>query len=160
MERVHDDEIDRSSLGAMGWYNLAFANLEAADHLIASKAKLSFDEPIRALYAHAWELALKACLRKQGFAPSQIRKKFGHRLDIIWSVVDRDRFYQLRLHDELDGFINHLTFYHSNRLYSYPLAGIRRELGLDYLRATSSRLRVPRALAIERIEDSHSKTRG
>lgn len=149
MERVGDDEIDRSSLGAMGWYNLALANLDAADHLIASNAKLLFDEPIRALYAHSWELALKACLRKQGFAPSQIRKRFGHRLDNIWNVVDRDRFYQLQLRDELDGFINHLTFYNSNRLYAYPLAGMRRELDIDYLRATSSRLRVPRALAID-----------
>ena len=133
----------------MGWYNLSMANLQAADELTAAGIRFSFQEPIRALYAHAWELALKACLRKQGYAPSRIRKEFGHRLDRVWREVDKQRFYQLQLHDELIGFINHLTFYNSNRLYAYPLAGMRRELDLDYLRATSSRLRIPRSLAIE-----------
>ena len=149
MERVKDNEVDQWSLGAMGWYNLALANLEAADYLAVSNTKLLFDEPIRSLYAHAWELALKACLRKQGYTPSQIRKKFGHRLDEIWQAVDRERYSQLQLRDELSGFINHLTFYNANRLYAYPLTGMRRELELSFLRATSSRLRVPRALAIE-----------
>ena len=145
MERISDGELDSYSLGAIGWYNLAITNLDAADYLITSNAmRISFEEPIRALYAHAWELVLKACLRKQGLSPSQIRKLYGHRLDKIWISVDRERFGLLQLRDELDPFIQHLTFYHANRLYAYPLAGMRRELSLDYLRATSSRLRIPR----------------
>ena len=149
MERVLDRDVDNQSLGALGWYNLALANLAAADQLTVLNVRLLFEEPIRALYAHAWEMALKACLRKQGYTPSQIRKEFGHRLDKIWAKVDRERFDRLQLRDELIGFINHLTFYHANRLYAYPLSGLRRELDLDYLRATSSRLRVSRACAID-----------
>ena len=148
MARVPDALLDEHSLEAIGWYNLAIANLNAADQLTAMNAKSSFDEPIRSLYAHAWELALKACLRKQGYTPSQIRKSFGHRLDKIWVAVDRERFDQLQLRDELISFINHLTFYNANRLYAYPLTGMRRELELSFVRATSSRLRISRASAV------------
>ena len=146
MDKDLRKELSERSLGALGWFNLAMSNLAAADFLESEKAKeLPFHDPIRGLYAHAWELVLKACLRSQGLGVDEIRSKFGHDLRAIWDAVDRPRFPLLQLRDELDTFIDHLGFYHQNRLYAYPLAGSKRELELSFLRATSSRLRMSRS---------------
>jgi hypothetical protein len=106
------------------------ANLDAAEELVAARVKLRFEDPIRSLFAHAWELNLKACLRRQDLTAEDVRKQFGHDLLRLWDAIDRSRFPLLQLRDELRGFVEHLAFYHLNRLYAYPIRGVRNEHSL------------------------------
>ena len=137
------------TMSPLGWHNVGVAYLDAAEELVASKIRPNFEAPIRSLFAHAWELSLKACLRRQGMDAENVRKQFGHDLIKLWDAVDRPRFGHLSLRDELRFFIESLAFQHRNRLYAYPIRGFKQEHSLDYVRATSSRLRLPRVLALE-----------
>lgn len=135
------------TLSPLGWHLVGVANLDAAEELVASGVRLRFEDPIRSLFAHAWELNLKACLRRQGMTTENVRKNFGHDLLKIWDAIDRGQFPYLQLRDELRFFVEHIAYYHRNRLYAYPVRGFKNEHTLTYVRATSSRLRLPRAAA-------------
>ena len=145
---IRADVIART-LSPLGWHLVGVANLDAAEELVAARVKLRFEDPIRSLFAHAWELNLKACLRRQGLTAEDVRKQFGHDLLKLWEAIDRSRFPLLQLRDELRGFVEHLAFYHRNRLYAYPIRGVRNEHPLNYMRATSARFRLAPAAAIE-----------
>jgi len=147
-KEIRADVIART-LTPLGWHLVGKANLDAAEELVASGVKLNFEDPIRSLFAHAWELNLKACLRRQGLSAEEVRKAFGHDLLALWDAVDRPQFPLLELRDELRGFVERVAFYHRNRLYAYPLRGRRNEHSLTYLRATSSRLRLSRFGAVQ-----------
>lgn len=149
MDRDIQADVIERTLTPLGWHLVGTANLDAAEYLVADGVNLAFDDPIRALFAHAWELNLKACLRKQGMSAESVRKEFGHDLIKIWDAVDRSRFPLLSLRDELRPYIEHTAFYHRNRLYAYPTRGFRNEHSLAYVRATSSRLRLTRKGSVE-----------
>ena len=106
---IRADVIART-LSPLGWHLVGQANLDAAEELVASRVKLRFEDPVRSLFAHAWELNLKACLRRQGMTAEEVRKKFGHDLLALWNAVERSRFPQLQLRNELKGFIERLAF--------------------------------------------------
>ena len=78
-KEIRADVIERT-LSPLGWHLLGKANLKAAEHLVASGVRLRFEDPIRSLFAHAWELNLKACLRRQGLPAEAVRIEFGHDL--------------------------------------------------------------------------------
>lgn len=137
------------TLSPLGWHLVAVANLDAAEHLVAENVKLRFEDPVRSLFAHAWELTLKACLRRQGCDAEQIRKDYGHDLPRLWDAISRNEFPALALVDGLQPFIERIGYYHRNRLYAYPLRGFRNDFSLTYIRATSSRLRLAPRVAIE-----------
>lgn len=149
MDRDIRANVIERTLSPLGWHLVGTANLDAAEHLVADAVKLAFDDPIRSLFAHAWELNLKACLRKQGMTAESVRKDFGHDLLKIWDAVERNRFPLLSLRDELRPYIEHTAHYHRNRLYNYPIRGFRNEYSLAYVRATSSRLRLTRKASVE-----------
>ncbi len=136
-------------LTPLEWHRVGKAYLDAAEELVASRIELDFEEPIRALFAHAWEMNLKACLRCQGMTVIVVRRKFGHDLMALWNATDRAKFPLLDLRDELGSFINRLSVSHSKRLYSYPRQEFKNEHGLSYLRAASSRLRLTRSEAVK-----------
>jgi hypothetical protein len=146
-KEIRADVIERT-LSPIGWHLVGKANLDAAEELVASGVKLRFEDPIRSLFAHAWELNLKACLRRQGMSAEEVRKQFGHVLLGLWDAIDRSQFPLLQLRDELRGFVEHIAFYHRNRLYAYPIRGFRNEHTLTYVRATSARLRLSNSAAI------------
>lgn len=145
---IRADVIART-LSSLGWHLVGVANLDAAEELVAARVKLRFEDPIRSLFAHAWELNLKACLRRQDLTAEDVRTQFGHDLLKLWDAIDRSRFPLLQLHDELRGFVEHLAFYHRNRLYAYSNRGGRNEHSLNYVRATSARFRLAPAATIE-----------
>lgn len=147
-KEIRADVIERT-LSPLGWHLVGIANLDAAEELVASKVKLRFEDPVRSLFAHAWELNLKACLRRQGASAETVRIKYGHDLLQLWDAIDRSQFPLLNLRDELRPFVEHVAFYHRNRLYAYPIRGFRNEHSLQYVRATSSRFRLAPRAAIE-----------
>lgn len=147
-KEIRADVIERT-LSPLGWHLLGKANLEAAEHLVASGVRLRFEDPIRSLFAHAWELNLKACIRRQGLTAEAVRIEFGHDLLRLWDAIDRARFPLLQLRSELRGFVEHVAFYHRNRLYAYPIRGFRNEHSLTYVRATSSRFHLSPKAALE-----------
>lgn len=149
MDKEIRADVIAHTLSPLGWHLVGVANLDAAEELVGQGVKLAFEDPIRSLFAHAWELNLKACLRRQGFDAEDVRKQFGHDLIALWDAVDRPKFPHLRLRDELRAFIERIGFYHRNRLYAYPIRGFRNEYSLAYVRDTSSRLRIPRSAALE-----------
>lgn len=136
----------------LGFFNLALSYLDAADHLAASHLdpqsgfRLPFEHPLRHLYSHAWELALKACLFQQGWTPSEMRKCFGHHLSAIWDKVDRDAFVELKLTDQTRIVPEVLDQFHPTKQYAYPETGSRREFSIVYVRSASQRFRLPRVV--------------
>jgi hypothetical protein len=149
MPRPTAEELEALSLSALGWFNFALSYCQAADLLVDQKRKLPFDDPVRALYAQAWELALKACLLRQGVSRRALRIQYGHDLLKIWHGVNRSRFPSLKLTDRLALLLAHLQPFHELRLYSYPSGGLRTEFTLQYLRAQSERLHVARDQIID-----------
>ena len=141
----------------VGFYNLALSYLEAADVLTErihapareDRPKLIFDSPVRHLYAQTWELALKACLFAQGIRPIKLKKDFGHKVLRAWKHVDRERFAQLDLRPETELIADHLGHYHLERMFAYPLIGVRQYLPLNYIRAESQRFRITRPQIIQ-----------
>lgn len=137
----------------IGFYNLALSYLETADDLVGrihapikeQKLQLAFDCPIRHLYAHTWELALKACLFAQGIRPYKLKNDFGHRLLKAWKSVDKDRFAILRFTPETECIASHLGFYHSEKMFAYPTNGVRPYLPLKQIKAESQRFRIERS---------------
>lgn len=69
---------------ATGLWTYAESYLDAADFVAkgceANDCELRHKAPIRFLYAHAIELALKAFLRSTGVTPKQLKNRYGHRL--------------------------------------------------------------------------------
>jgi hypothetical protein len=129
----------------LGWFNVSLSYLDAADTLACSDIKLGFDAPIRALYAQTWELALKACLLRQGRTIKDVRSRdFGHDIVKIFDAVDRIRFGPLNLSDNSRMLVEHMAQYHLLREYNYPLTGPQRHVSLTYLRRNSERFRVSR----------------
>lgn len=149
MDKEIRADVIANTLSPLGWNLVGLSNLDAAEELVAAGVKLRFEDPIRSLFAHAWELNLKACLRRQGREAEELRKQYGHDLLMLWDAIERDRFPLLRLRDELRGFVEHLAFYHRNRLYAYSIRGFRNEHTLTYVRATSARFRLSPKAAIE-----------
>lgn len=132
----------------VGFYNLALSHLDAADDLtnriLAGELKLMFDSPVRHFYAHAWELALKAGLFTQGVRPHKLRKDFGHDVLRAWKHVDKERFACLTLTPKTEEIASHLGFYHAEKMFAYPIAGVREYLPLNFLKTESQRFRIPR----------------
>ena len=140
----------------VGFYNLALSYMEAADDLTSRihenkdrRLKLIFDSPVRHLYAQTWELALKACLFAQGIGPHKLKKDFGHRLLKAWKHVDKKRFARLNLSPETEQLSDHLGYYHSERLFAYPISGLREYVPLNYIKAESQRFRMARLEVID-----------
>jgi hypothetical protein len=140
---------------AVGTFNLALSYLDAADHLEQSLRKpspsihLAFEHPVRFLYAHTWELALKACLLRQGISQQDLKGQFGHKLTKIWDAIDRPRFPELRLDDRLRIIPEQLDRYHPSREYAYLVTGHKVDFTLSYVRTVSQRFRVPRATILD-----------
>lgn len=134
----------------IGFYNLGLSYLQAADEVVRSHLDdeslfaLSFEHPIRHLYAHGWELCLKACLYQQGNRPSEIKTWIGHRLTMAWDAVDKERFAELRLTPDTRHFVELLDDFHPTKFYAYPITGVRREHTLTYVRAASKRFYLAR----------------
>lgn len=146
----------------IGFYLLGCAYIDAADKLVseisdqAQAFRLAFDSPVRHLYAHGWELCLKACLFEQGIPPSVLKsRKFGHSLIALWRVVDRDRFAVLNLHARLEHVLHRLDRFHPTKLYAYPLTGYRNDFSLTYIREISQRFRLSRPM-ISRHFSAHA----
>lgn len=141
----------------VGFFNMALSYLEAADVLTArihapdkeDRPNLVFDSPVRHLYAQTWELALKACLFAQGIRPAKLKKDYGHNVQRAWKRVDKQRFVRLSLAPETEAIADHLGFYHSEKMFSYPVTGIREYLPLNYLKAESQRFRIGRLEIID-----------
>jgi hypothetical protein len=131
----------------VGFYNLALSYLEAADVLTdrihapvkEDRPKLIFDSPVRHLYAQTWELALKACLFAQGIRPIKLKNDYGHNVLRAWKRVDKERFAQLNLTPGTEAIADHLGIYHSEKMFAYPMTGVRQYLPLNYLKAESQR---------------------
>lgn len=136
------------------FYLVGLSYLDAADHLTRSLEgppycfRLPFDEPVRHLYAHALEMFQKACLFEQGVSPAEMKKEVGHWLVKAFDRIDRQRFADLRLDDELREYAGWLDMYHPTKEYAYPYTGYKEELALDQLREGLRRFRVPRTLLI------------
>lgn len=141
----------------VGFFNLALSYLDAANELTnriqaptdGEHLHLTFDSPVRHLYAHSWELALKACLFAQGVRPSRLKKDFGHNVLRAWRAVDKARFSQLDLSSETEAVAAHLSYYHSGKLFAYPLTGLREYLPLGFLGNQSERFRIGRMEIID-----------
>lgn len=141
----------------IGFFNLALSYLEAADvltdriHAPTEKDRplLIFDSPVRHLYAQTWELALKACLFAQGVRPIKLKKDFGHNVLRAWKGVDKERFARLSLTPETEQVAYHLGLYHSEKMFAYPMTGIREYLPLNHLKAESQRFRIARMEVIQ-----------
>jgi hypothetical protein len=126
--------------------------LETADLLtdcIRARAKddrpdLISDSPVRHLYAQTWELALKACLFALGVRPTKLKKDYGHNVLRVWKRVDKERFATLNLEPETELIAEHLGIYHSEKMFAYPLSGVRRYLPLNFLKEQSQRFRLSR----------------
>lgn len=137
-----------------GLFNLALSYLDAADELTRrlvdrhNPLKLSFESPVRHLYAHTWELALKACLFRQGLTPVQL-KRIGHNLTKAWDLVDHRRFAALRLTPRVRIMPEVLDQFHPTRIYAYPVSGYRQEFTLVYIRDASQRFRLTRTEIID-----------
>jgi len=144
----------------VGFYILALSYLETADHLTSrihetdkeQRLDLSFDSPVRHLYAQTWELALKACLFAQGIRPQKLKTDFGHRLDKAWKHVDRQRFAFLYLDDATKEIAEHLGSYHHERQFAYPSTGIRQYLPLNYIKNESKRFRIDRIEIVAKFQ--------
>jgi hypothetical protein len=136
----------------VGFYNLALSYLEAADVLTdrihaprkEDRPQLIFDSPVRHLYGQTWELALKACLFAQGIRPTKLKNDFGHNVLKAWKRVDKDRFAPLNLTEETQLIAEHLGLYHSEKMFAYPITGIRQYLSLNHIKAASQRFRLAR----------------
>lgn len=136
----------------IGMYNFGLAYLHCADRLIidsdrknSDRLHISFDHPIRHLYAHALEIFLKACLVKQGKSQNYVRNKIRHNLkkaydslDPIWHVTF-DQDLQFRSMVEIIGNM------HSERLYSYLENGSFLEIERSYLYRLFRRFDLSRA---------------
>ena len=141
----------------VGFYSLALSYLETADVLTdrihspvkEERPQLIFDSPVRHLYGQAWELALKACLFAQGIRPTKLKNDFGHNVMKAWKRVDKDRFARLRLTEETQSIAEHLGLYHSEKMFAYPLTGVRQYLPLNHLKAQSQRFRLDRSEVIQ-----------
>lgn len=48
--------------------------------------RIRFQMPVYYLYSHAFELTLKAFLRVKGHSSDDVRKKFGHKLQLVWTA--------------------------------------------------------------------------
>jgi len=154
MTRPSERETDARQ-SPVGFYILGFAYLDAAD-VLASKHldggdpfSLTSESPIRHLYAHAWELFLKACIFKQGMRPSGFKKAIGHSLVRAWDAIDKVRFAGLALHPDTRRLMEGMDQFHPTRMYAYPVAGPRREFTVSYVRDASKRFRIPRAEIIQ-----------
>jgi hypothetical protein len=143
------DEIDRQS--AVAFYNVGITYLDAADELARrqldrdDKFRLSFDLPIRHSYAQAWELIQKACLRRQGIEPKELKLDVGHKLTKAWDLIDKLQFAALNLTPDTRTIVELLDNFHPTKLYAYPFTGARREIELKDLGTVSQRLRLPRS---------------
>lgn len=148
----------------VGFYNLALSYLEAADVLTSrihapakeDRPQLIFDSPVRHLYAQTWELALKACLFAQGVRPHKLKKDFGHNVLRAWKYVDKERFARLKLVAETEQIAIHLGLYHSEKMFAYPLTGIRQYLPLNYIKSESQRFRMRRVEVINLFKSEPS----
>lgn len=134
----------------IGFFNLGLSYLDAADilsqrHLDSGDSfRLRFEHPLRHLYAHAWELFLKACLFQQGWTPAQMKRKIGHNLSKAWDEIERGRFAELDLHSDTRIVPEMLDQFHPTKQYAYPETGSRREFSIPYIRAASQRFRLSR----------------
>jgi hypothetical protein len=144
----------------IGFFNLGLSFLAAADAL-TEKAdnkndsfRLSFDSPIQHLYAHGWELCLKACIFQQGELPSQMKNKIGHNLTEAWDQIDKVKFSVLKLTPESRQIVELLDTLHSTRLFAYPITGIRQQWSVTFMHSSSKRFRISRKQIIQLFADN------
>lgn len=143
------------------FYAVGLSYLDAADHLTASlagppyKLRLAFDEPVRHLYAHAWEMFQKACLFQQGMTPIEIKQQFGHWLVKAWEKIDRSRFSDLQLDDASREYAEWLDHFHPTKEYAYPYTGYKVELSLEQLRDGLKRFRIARDVQLRLFSHSY-----
>ena len=135
----------QQDLSPLGYYNIAVSFLDAADIILEAK-HLIFEAPVRTLYAHAWELTLKACLRVQGESVENLRRKFGHDLAKAYARVDLQRFEELKL-ASASFLIDQLNPYHRERLHFYPKSGPFTVIAIEEVRDKSRNLRIDRRAA-------------
>jgi hypothetical protein len=141
----------------VGFFNLALSYLDTADELTSriidtapdDRLHLMFDSPIRHLYGHTWELALKACLFAQGIRPHKLKNDFRHNVLKAWKRVDKVRFARLNFTPTSEEIARHLGFYHSGKMFAYPITGVREYLPLALFRTESQRFRISRPEIID-----------
>jgi hypothetical protein len=121
--------------------------------------RLQFEGPMRHLYAHGWELCLKACLFQQGTLPSELKYDPGHRLVSAWDAVDKERFAALNLTPATRHFTALLDRYHPTKYYAYPIGGARSDFTVAYVRAASQRFHIAREI-ISQMFGAHIRELG
>lgn len=132
----------------IGFFLLGIDYLTAAEAItvrhiaVDDPFHLRFELPIRHMYAHAWELCLKACLFQQGFLPSTLKHNVGHSLTAAWDKVDKQRFAIFDLQPRTRLIAERLDRYHPTKMYAYPITGSRTDWGLPYLRSSSRRFKI------------------
>jgi len=135
---------EREDLSPLGYYNVGQSYLDAAE--LVRERRLPFEGPARAMYAHAWELTLKACLRVQGQSVSHIHNVIRHDLVKAYDAIDLDRFSDLKL-IVARFLVEQLNDFHLERINFYPKAGSFNVLNLDDVGDWSRRLRLERNIA-------------
>ena len=144
----------------IGFYNLGLSYLAAADALTekqsdkADSFRLAFDSPIQHLYAHGWELCLKACIFQQGTLPSDMKRSLGHSLATAWDRVDKVKFADLDLNPRTCQIVELLDELHPTKLFAYPVRGARQEWSIIFMRENSRRFRLPRTKILELFGDN------
>lgn len=144
--KAREDSKSDAKQSPLGFFTLGQSYIQSANVLAvaledpANDFKPSYHHPVRHLYAHGWELCLKACLLEQGWQPSRVRDKFGHKLCEVWKYVERDRFPSLRLTDDLERVLRAMDQCHPSKLYAYPVADWQIFVTFRYLKEVSERL--------------------
>lgn len=147
--RAREDAEADAKQTPFGFFILGQSYLQSANVLVAAleDPALGFDpqykHPIRHLYAHGWELCLKACLLEQGTKPSQLKMLVGHSLTTAWEAIDRPRFAAIQLAEDLQPILVAMELYHPSKLHAYPVSGWQQMPTFRYLREISERLLLP-----------------
>lgn len=149
-----------------GFFILGQSYLQSANLLAAAledpaaKFEPQYKHPIRHLYAHGWELCLKACLFEQGQKPSQFKGSVVHSLTKAWERIERDQFEPLNLTDDLARLLEVMEEYHPAKLYAYPESGGQVMPSFRYLREASERLLLPVAEVAPLFSGSRAHPKG
>ena len=137
------------TMSPLGVYIHALGFLDAAEILVReqiSKKRSILELPIRALYSHAWEAVIKACLLRQGWTPDALKMKIGHNLELGFENIKLGEFSVLKL-SYAAPIIPILNLYHRNRFNFYPGTGLFPMLEMSDLSKQSERLRLDRQTA-------------
>lgn len=97
----------------IGLYNYGVAYFDTARAALASKAQIRFGGPIEFLCAHGLELVFKADLLRS-IALSELKSKYGHRLEAMYSDLSPEFVQQFALGDAQSEVVRYLAEGHSS----------------------------------------------